>query len=100
MNKELLVNGAAVFMHALNYKLIGRRVPLMVSVGLTRKCNLRCPFCYAVDSGDNSAEISAEQLLNYIDQFIALGTRIFLLQGGEPLLRKELKELIAHIKNK
>lgn len=100
MKKQNLFNAFFIFFYALNYKIIKRRIPLMVSLGLTNRCNLNCPFCYARNFQSKSPEYTTVQLLDYIEQFVKLGTRIFLLQGGEPLLREDLKEIISYIKRK
>jgi len=72
----------------------------MVSLGITNLCNMDCPFCYFKDNRARFSEYSTNELLDYIDQFFRLGTRIFLLQGGEPLLRQDLKEVITRIKHR
>ncbi len=100
MRIRSLSSALFVLLGALNYKLTKRRVPLMVSLSITNLCNINCPFCYFHDSRIKFQEYTTEVLLDYIDQFVSLGTRIFLLQGGEPMLRPDLKEIIAHIKKK
>lgn len=100
MQSRTLINGGFVFLHALNYKVTRRRVPLIVSLSLTTLCNLRCVFCYAYDNIDKRIQIETPRLLSYIDQFCDLGTRIFLLQGGEPTLNKDIAEIIAHVKSR
>lgn len=100
MKKSYLVNGLSVLASALGYILFRRRVPVMVSLGLTSRCNLNCPFCYAKDPERGTDDYDTARVLNYVDQFVRLGTRIFLLQGGEPLLRRDLREIIAHIKGR
>lgn len=100
VNLNGLLNGFYVFAYALNYKITGKRVPIMVSLGITNKCNIKCIFCYAMDFENASIDYPTEKIFKYIDQFTELGTRIFLLQGGEPLLRKDLKEIITYIKKK
>jgi MoaA/NifB/PqqE/SkfB family radical SAM enzyme len=44
-------------------------------------------------------ELGTEQLKDYINQFYKLGTRVFFLQGGEPLIRKDAVEIAKHIKS-
>jgi len=41
-----------------------------------------------------------ENLLDYIDQFYKIGTRLFDLQGGEPTIRDDLGEIITHVTRK
>lgn len=100
MKGRYLTNALFVLMHALKYKITKERIPLMVSLGITNLCNMDCPFCYFKNSLVKFSEYSTQELLDYIDQFVLLGTRIFLLQGGEPLLRQDLKEIVTRIKQK
>jgi MoaA/NifB/PqqE/SkfB family radical SAM enzyme len=100
MKGRYLSNAVLVLMRALNYKITKKRVPLMVSLNITNLCNLECPFCYFKNTQVKFVEYTTEELLDYVDQFVKLGTRIFLLQGGEPLIRQDLKRIIAHIKGK
>ncbi len=100
MKGPYLANALFVLTHALKYKITKERIPLMVALSITNLCNMDCPFCYFKNSLVKFAEYTTQELLDYIDQFIRLGTRIFLLQGGEPLLRQDLREVIIHIKQK
>jgi len=100
MKGRYFSNAVFVLMNALNYKITKRRVPLMVSLHITNLCNLDCPFCYFKNTKVKFTEYTTEELLDYVDQFVRLGTRIFLLQGGEPLIRPDLKQIIARIKEK
>ena len=71
---------------------------LSMELEFTRKCNLRCIYCYA-DSGEPSTdELTLEELRSVILQAKELGARkIILLGGGEPLVYKELPEVIRYI---
>ncbi|MFH0826276.1 MAG: radical SAM protein [Candidatus Omnitrophota bacterium] len=100
MKGRYLTNALFVLMHALKYKITKDRIPLMVSLGITNLCNMDCSFCYFKNSLVKFSEYSTDELLDYIDQFVLLGTRIFLLQGGEPLLRQDLKEIISRIRHR
>jgi len=93
-------NALFVLINALRYKMTKKRIPLMVALNITNLCNLDCPFCYFKNPQMKFTEYTTQELLDYIDQFYALGTRIFLLQGGEPLMRQDLKQIISHIKKK
>ncbi len=99
MKMSDIINLLFVLWGAARYKVAGTRVPLIVSLGLTDRCNLRCPFCYATNGQTATVDYTTTELKNYIDQFIRLGARVFLLQGGEPLLRNDLEEVIAYIKD-
>jgi MoaA/NifB/PqqE/SkfB family radical SAM enzyme len=85
---------------ALDYRLRKKRRPLIVSLSLSNICNLKCKYCYADSWLRKKFEYEPDELIRIIDNFIALGTQIFMIQGGEPLLYKELKRIIDHISAK
>ena len=61
----------------------------------TRRCNLNCLHCGAVKE-NYARELSTEQIKGYLDQFAALKVGMFAVTGGEPLLRKDLSEVLFH----
>lgn len=70
--------------------------PALVSFGITRECDLDCPHCYS-DSGEKDPrELTTEEAKGVISDIADLGTKIIILDGGEPTLRKDLIELIQH----
>ena len=71
-------------------------------ISVTDRCNMRCRYCMPREVfGSDFAFLSKIDILNYeeIDRlaglFISLGTEKIRLSGGEPLLRKDLHELIS-----
>jgi GTP 3',8-cyclase len=81
--------------------LLGRPVAdLRVSV--TDRCNLRCRYCMPREVfGADHAFLPREQLLSFeeltrvVAVFVGLGVTKVRLTGGEPLLRRDLPELVA-----
>jgi len=71
--------------------------PFMVTFGVTNKCNLNCSYCFAGLKNRVKKDTPVETLIDYINQFYHIGTRLFDLQGGEPTLRDDLGVLIDHI---
>jgi len=71
---------------------------LSLELELSRKCNLRCIYCYA-DAGEKEAdELRFDEVINVIDQAIELGARrIIIIGGGEPLLYPRIMEIIRYI---
>lgn len=70
--------------------------PVLVSFGITRECDLKCPHCYS-DSGErDSNELSTDEAKQVIDEVADLGAKVIILDGGEPTLREDLVELVAH----
>ena len=72
-------------------------VPLVVSWNVTRKCNLKCPHCYinATTEALNN-ELSTEEAKGLIDQISEVSRPLLILSGGEPLLRKDIFELVRY----
>jgi GTP 3',8-cyclase len=71
-------------------------------VSLTDRCNLRCRYCMPREIfGADHAFLEREELLSFeeltrvLSAFVDLGVSKLRLTGGEPLLRKDLPELIA-----
>jgi radical SAM protein with 4Fe4S-binding SPASM domain len=72
-----------------------RRPVVVWNVG--RRCNLHCVHCYS-DSSNRvyPGELTTEQGVALLDDLAAFGIPVLLLSGGEPLMRADLFELIAH----
>jgi radical SAM protein with 4Fe4S-binding SPASM domain len=78
--------------------------PYVVSWNLTYRCNLACEHCY-LDAGakplvgtDNFAdrsELGTEECFGVVDQLAAFAPEaVTILTGGEPLLRRDLLEIV------
>jgi GTP 3',8-cyclase len=73
-----------------------------VRISLTDRCNFRCTYCMPRDVFGTGyrflprAELlSFEEITRLARVFARLGARKFRLTGGEPLLRKDVEELVA-----
>ena len=66
-----------------------------VLLEVTRRCNLRCRFCFA----DGAApEPTLAELKAAVDEILRHGRPLIQLSGGEPTLRDDLPELVRHAK--
>jgi len=74
----------------------GRPALLSAVAYLTQRCNLRCVYCSAPLRG--TGELDTATWRSLFDQLAALGCLRIAILGGEPLLRADLGELIAHIR--
>ena len=75
--------------------------PLTVGWDITNRCNLMCKHCYAEsNSRKPSEDLPLDTVKNVVDQLSDLGCVIIALAGGEPLMRKDLPQIIEYIKNK
>jgi radical SAM protein with 4Fe4S-binding SPASM domain len=72
-------------------------VPLVVSWNVTRKCNLKCSHCYInATPNELNGELNTEESKRLIDQICEVSRPLLILSGGEPLLRKDIYELIRY----
>ncbi len=77
----------------------GRYVPHVVAWNLTRRCNLECAHCYIAAGPAESAEseLTTAECRDLIDQILVLNPApLFILSGGEPLLRDDLTDIAGY----
>jgi cyclic pyranopterin phosphate synthase len=72
-----------------------------VRISVTDRCNLRCRYCMPEDEYSwlpRASLLSFEEIARIIRVFARLGVGKIRLTGGEPLLRRDLDQLIGMIK--
>lgn len=79
----------------LTYK---NRVPLYSIIELTYSCNLNCIHCYIPEEYRRRNELPTEEFKKVILDIAELGGLYLVFSGGEPLLRKDIFELIKFSK--
>jgi MoaA/NifB/PqqE/SkfB family radical SAM enzyme len=67
--------------------------PDWLSVNVTLRCNLSCVMCTTCY---DAPELSLDELRRIVDEAADMGVRVFNPLGGEPLVRQDLEELLAH----
>lgn len=69
----------------------GAQGPMTLELYPTLACNLDCAFCDTTDRHRPPVgELSAERLVEIVEEAAAMGVRrVFVLGGGEPLLRRD-----------
>ncbi len=80
----------------------------IVSWNVTRRCNLRCPYCYLPGwtgqddpECDTRRELNTDEALEVIDQIALVNPEaLLILSGGEPLLREDLFKLAEYASGK
>ncbi|MBA7474400.1 putative mycofactocin radical SAM maturase MftC [subsurface metagenome] len=77
------------------------RPPFIVSYSITQKCNLKCKHCYS-ESVDQAApdELSTEEAFRVIDDLSRWGIGLLIIDGGEPLCREDLLDVVKYASNK
>jgi len=82
----------------------GERVPLQVSIEVTRRCPLECLHCYnnlpMGDMAARSREMSKEEHFRVLDELVDMGCFWILYTGGEIFARKDFLEIYTYAKKK
>jgi len=68
----------------------------LVYYAITDGCNLRCPYCYASSTRRLPGEMVTEESIDLVEQVAAMGARVVIFTGGEPMLRKDLFAIARH----
>ena len=66
----------------------------------TSACNFQCPFCEASAGSALPNELTTEEVRGLIDDLAAMGTKRLVVSGGEPLVRTDVVELMAHARQR
>ncbi|MDR3290903.1 MAG: radical SAM protein [Methanobrevibacter sp.] len=73
-----------------------KQYPVMVSVDLTNKCNFKCKHCYNESVIENDEFIETGILFKFLDYLSINGCRQIAFTGGEPLLHKDINDIIDY----
>lgn len=72
---------------------------MIISWNTTNKCNMYCDHCYRESGEENIGELTTEEGKKLITEIKKAGFMIMIFSGGEPLMRPDIVELIAHAKS-
>jgi len=70
------------------------RPVLNLRVSVTQKCDKHCPYCHREGETNPSTVMTVEEIVRIVRIAISLGISRVKLTGGEPLLRKEIVEIV------
>jgi len=77
----------------------GTYVPHVVAWNLTKRCNLECAHCY-IAAGSwqaTTGELETGECIRITDEILEISPApLFILSGGEPLLRDDLEVIAEH----
>ena len=71
-----------------------RRMPVLVHFEVTLRCNARCGFC---DYWKTDPSAKATELKSFADAARFFNPMLVTFTGGEPLLRRDLEDLVAAV---
>jgi pseudo-rSAM protein/SPASM domain protein len=73
-----------------------QRRPVVVW-NVTKGCNLACRHCYADAEAERApGELTTAEGRRFLDELADYGVPVVLFSGGEPLVRQDLADLVAH----
>lgn len=76
------------------------QAPFLVALNITKRCNLACDHCYLdakILKEGSSDELSSDEVKAVLNDIAALSPEcLIVLTGGEPLLRRDIEDLIRH----
>ncbi len=77
---------------------LGIPIPDTCVFSVTWRCNLDCRGCYAKNYGPKK-ELQLAEVIKAVNECSGLGTYIFVIAGGEPLLVNGIVEELSKLKN-
>ncbi len=82
-----------------DYQLPLNAIPLLVQLGLTYRCNLKCDHCYALYRRDLN-EFTTAEAIKLIDELYELGSAALVYSHGENLIRRDFFEVAEHLRDR
>jgi len=74
--------------------------PTVVHWLCTYRCNQRCVYCEASANDIRCNELTTDEIKRVLDDLGQLRVRRFFVTGGEPLVRRDLFEVLAYAKRR
>lgn len=79
--------------------LFGRKIPWLVELSVTYRCQCKCPHCSVgiyLDQAAHKNELNSEQIKSILRQAAQMGIPKVDFFGGEPLLKEDIVELTRY----
>src|SRR5271169_1293931 len=94
----------SAFSMGVHQRTSGKRVPMEVSIEVTRRCPLECLHCYnnlpMSDPAARAAELTFEEHCRLLDELVEAGCLWLLYTGGEIFARKDFLEIYTEAKKR
>ncbi|MBI4721871.1 MAG: radical SAM/SPASM domain-containing protein, partial [Candidatus Stahlbacteria bacterium] len=72
------------------------KMPHFIDWAITKECNLQCTHC----TGMMDTELNTDKAMQVIDEIADLNPGWVIVEGGEPLLRKDLFPILYKMQDK
>ncbi|MBT6773665.1 radical SAM protein [archaeon] len=96
-----IIQGSKTLTSLIKNKL-GIITPILVQLKPTFRCNMKCPYCSVHVHGTKiypeKKEATTSEFYNLLEKYSNNGATILNITGGEPLLRKDIVELLKYSK--
>ncbi len=73
---------------------ITKNRPMYVQFAVSKNCDLKCRMCHAVEARKHERELTLPEIQRLAETLAELDIGVLVLTGGEPLLRKDLPQII------
>ena len=74
------------------------KTPKSVDLEITNRCNLRCKYCsHFTSHGDVDKDLSTNEWLQFFEELNRCAVMDVCLQGGEPFIHDDFKELVEGV---
>src|SRR5271155_6161730 len=94
----------SAFSMGVHQRTSGQRVPMEVSIEVTRRCPLECLHCYnnlpMNDAAARSQELTLEEHCKLLDELVAAGCLWICYTGGEIFGRKDFLDIYTEAKKR
>ena len=68
-----------------------------ISIEITNKCNLNCKHC-CIDANSRTDEMSTDEIYRSIRKIAKWNPDNVSISGGEPLVRRDIKEILIYLR--
>ncbi|MFQ5464499.1 MAG: radical SAM protein [Thermodesulfobacteriota bacterium] len=75
-------------------RVIKKDAPLYVQYAVCKRCDLKCRMCQTVEARQHERELALPDIERLADILAELDVGVLVLSGGEPLMRKDLPEVV------
>jgi cyclic pyranopterin phosphate synthase len=70
-----------------------------IRISVTSKCNFDCVYCHQEGIEKSRSEMTADEIVRIVNVTAQHGVKKVKLTGGEPLLRRDIEEIVERVAN-